>query len=427
MPTLRLRADERPLLLDLHVAVLRDALAETRAADDATRRLALREDLRPLPAHDRGARASSPVAKETRELAVPGPDDALTYLGDGWRRATPALAWTRRDYTGHRGGGGGGRARAFSKAARRTALAALAARSCERRRRRCGPRRRGGLERRLRRWPGRCGVVGARARRAADAAPRASSARQCPSCVGAPRTARRWWRSLGSVPRPGLLIVDADRGCAELGPDDADLVRAARAEAVEGAVEEMVRACRRARPRRGAPRPQGGGPRRRELCGAANRLRWRSTFARTRRAICERARGRESPPRRTCRRRRRRRARRSVRDLREAWATRVRRARVGKLGARVDELGFAGVHQGGPAAVAASDASRTDELSAEECAESAALCAEPVLGVVRPAGVAETRRPTTLALRRRRPASPGLRGVAVALVGVRRAGPAAGG
>ena len=92
---------KRPLLLDLHVAVLRDALAETRAADDATRRLALREIFgryQRLAVPRPGARISFAVAKETRELAVPGPDDALTYLGDGWRRATPALAWTRRDY-----------------------------------------------------------------------------------------------------------------------------------------------------------------------------------------------------------------------------------------------------------------------------------------------------------------------------------------
>ena len=62
---------------------------------------------------------------------MPGPDDALAYLGDGWRRATPALAWTRRDYGGHRGGGGDERARAFWEAAARTALRALAAVLCE--------------------------------------------------------------------------------------------------------------------------------------------------------------------------------------------------------------------------------------------------------------------------------------------------------
>ena len=125
---------KRPLLLDLHVAVLRDALAETRAADDATRRLALREIFgryQRLTVPRPGARISFAVAKETRELAVPGPDDALTYLGDGWRRATPALAWTRRDYGAIAAAAATSVPELFGRLPARTALRALAAVLCE--------------------------------------------------------------------------------------------------------------------------------------------------------------------------------------------------------------------------------------------------------------------------------------------------------
>ena len=72
-----------------------------------------------------------------------------------------------------------------------------------------------------------------------------------PFLVGAPRT-ETWARSLeSSVPRPGLLIVDADRGALAYHPDDADLVELPEAEAVESAIEEMVGACRRGDDRAG--------------------------------------------------------------------------------------------------------------------------------------------------------------------------------
>ena len=140
-----------------------------------------------------------------------------------------------------------------------------------------------------------------------------------PFLVGAPRT-ETWARSLeSSVPRPGLLIVDADRGALAYHPDDADLVELPEAEAVESAIEEMVRACRRGDDRAGRHCCRVVGRHVAKLCGAAKPFE-ASTFGRTRRAICERARGRESLEFAELVKRELgdARERRSVRDLRES-------------------------------------------------------------------------------------------------------------
>ena len=88
------------------------------------------------------------------------------------------------------------------------------------------------------------------------------------------------------MPRPGLLIVDADRGSLAYHPDDADLVELPEAEAVESAIEEMVRACRRGDDRAGRHCCRVVGRHVAKLCGAAKPFE-ASTFGRTRRAICE--------------------------------------------------------------------------------------------------------------------------------------------
>ena len=62
---------------------------------------------------------------------MPGPDDALTYLGDGWRRATPALAWTRRDHGATAAAAATSVPELFRRLPARTALRALAAVLCE--------------------------------------------------------------------------------------------------------------------------------------------------------------------------------------------------------------------------------------------------------------------------------------------------------
>ena len=66
-----------------------------------------------------------------RPLAGPGPDDALTYRGDGWRRATPALAWTRRDYGAIAAAAATSVPELFRRLPARTALRALVAVLCE--------------------------------------------------------------------------------------------------------------------------------------------------------------------------------------------------------------------------------------------------------------------------------------------------------
>ena len=95
------------------------------------------------------------------------------------------------------------------------------------------------------------------------------------------------------MPRPGLLIVDADRGSLAYHADDADLVELPEAEAVESAIEDMVRACRNGDDRAGRHCCRVVGRHVAKLCGAAKPFE-ASSFKRTRRAICERARGRES-------------------------------------------------------------------------------------------------------------------------------------
>ena len=314
---------KRPLLLDLHVAVLRDALAETRAADDATRRLALREIFgryQRLAVPRPGARISFAVAKETRELAVPAPDDALTYLGDGWRRATPALAWTRRDYGAIAAAAATSVPELFRRLPARTALRALAAVLCELQVVvvAAAPEAAAACVHGLTALARPVLVVGARAP-VLPTQLHALLEAPVPFLVGAPRT-ETWARSLeSSVPRPGLLIVDADRGALAYHPDDADLVELPEAEAVESAIEEMVRACRRGDDRAGRHCCRVVGRHVAKLCGAAKPFE-ASTFGRTRRAICERARGRESLEFAELVKRELgdARERRSVRDLRES-------------------------------------------------------------------------------------------------------------
>ena len=314
---------KRPLLLDLHVAVLRDALAEARSAVDATRRLALREIfgryqrmIVPRP----GARISFAVAKETRELAVPGPDDALTYLGDGWRRATPALAWTRRDYGAIAAAAATSVPELFRRLPARTALRALAAVLCELQVVvvAAAPEAAAACVHGLTALARPVLVVGARAP-VLPTQLHALLEAPVPFLVGAPRT-ETWARALeSSVPRPGLLIVDADRGSLAYHADDADLVELPEAEAVESAIEDMVRACRNGDDRAGRHCCRVVGRHVAKLCGAAKPFE-ASSFKRTRRAICERARGRESLEFAELVKRELgdARARRSVRDLRES-------------------------------------------------------------------------------------------------------------
>ena len=314
---------KRPLLLDLHVAVLRDALAEARAADDATRRLALREIFgryQRLSVPRPGSSIRFAVANEARELAVPGADDALAYLGDGWRRATPALAWTRRDYGAIAAAAATSVPELFRRLPARTALRALAAVLCELQVVvvAAAPENAAACVHGLTALARPVLVVGARAP-VLPTQLHALLEAPVPFLVGAPRT-ETWARALeSSVPRPGLLIVDADRGALAYHPDDADLVELPEAEAVESAIEDMVRACRNGDDRTGGHCCRVVGRHVAKLCGAAKPFE-ASSFKRTRRAICERARGRESLEFAELVKRELgdARARRSVRDLRES-------------------------------------------------------------------------------------------------------------
>ena len=314
---------KRPLLLDLHVAVLRDALAEARAADDATRRLALREVFgryQRLTVPRPGSSIRFAVAKEARELAVPGADDALAYLGDGWRRATPALAWTRRDYGAIAAAAATSVPELFRRLPARTALRALAAVLCELQVVvvAAAPENAAACVHGLTALARPVLVVGARAP-VLPTQLHALLEAPVPFLVGAPRT-ETWARALeSSVPRPGLLIVDADRGSLAYHADDADLVELPEAEAVESAIEDMVRACRNGDDRAGRHCCRVVGRHVAKLCGAAKPFE-ASSFKRTRRAICERARGRESLEFAELVKRELgdARARRSVRDLRES-------------------------------------------------------------------------------------------------------------
>ena len=314
---------KRPLLLDLHVAVLRDALAEARAADDATRRLALREVFgryQRLTVPRPGSSIRFAVAQEARELAVPGADDALTYLGDGWRRATPALAWTRRDYGAIAAAAAASVPELFRRLPARTALRALAAVLCELQVVvvAAAPEAAAACVHGLTALARPVLVVGARAP-VLPTQLHALLEAPVPFLVGAPRT-ETWARALeSSVPRPGLLIVDADRGSLAYHADDADLVELPEAEAVESAIEDMVRACRNGDDRAGRHCCRVVGRHVAKLCGAAKPFE-ASSFKRTRRAICERARGRESLEFAELVKRELgdARARRSVRDLRES-------------------------------------------------------------------------------------------------------------
>ena len=96
----------------------------------------LRRYQRPMPAVAGGV--SLAVANEARELAVPGADDA-GVLGDGWRRATPALAWTAR-LRGRRGRGGGERAELFRRLPAPTPAGARCRRALRARRSSSSPR-----------------------------------------------------------------------------------------------------------------------------------------------------------------------------------------------------------------------------------------------------------------------------------------------
>ena len=286
-----------PLLLDLHVAVLRDALAETRHAGDATRRLALREIFgryRRLEALRPGQPVRFAVAQQERMMAMPALDEALTFLGDGWRHLRPILEWTRRDYGAIAACAATSVPRLFQLLPARTCLRALAAVLCELQVVvvATAPEAAAACVHGLAALCRPVLVVGARAP-VLPTQLHALLEAPVPFLVGAPRT-ETWARCLENrLPRPGLLIVDADRGALAYHPDDADLVELPEARAVEDAIEDLVKACQHGDGRAGRHCGRVVGRHVAKLCGAAKPFE-ASHFKRTRQSIVERARGRES-------------------------------------------------------------------------------------------------------------------------------------